>query len=84
MNITQSLQKWGNGAGVRIPKKVAQAAHIGLNQPLMVTLKGNSIVLTPVAEKKKPTLESLLDGVTPQMIVAEPDWGMDAGAERYE
>ena len=46
MNITQSLQKWGNGTGVRIPKKVIQAAHLELNQPLVVSLQGSSIVLT--------------------------------------
>lgn len=83
MNITQSLQKWGNGAGIRIPKKVANAANIQLNQQLIVTIKNNAIVLTPVIEKKK-TLESLLKGITPQMIKGELSWGEDIGAERYE
>lgn len=84
MNVTQSLQKWGNGAGVRIPKKVADAADIHVNQQLIVTLKGNAIVLTPVVEKKKKTLESMLDGITPQTVGGELTWGADTGAERYE
>lgn len=79
----QSLQKWGNGTGVRIPKKVAQAAKIHLNQPLIVSLQDNSIVLTPV-EDDMLTLESMLAGVTPDQIGGELDWGEDVGAERYE
>jgi antitoxin MazE len=84
MNVTQSLQKWGNGAGVRIPKKVAEAANIHLSQQLIITLQDNSIVLTPVVEKRKQTLETILKGVSPSMIEGELDWGKDVGAERYE
>jgi antitoxin MazE len=84
MNVTQSLQKWGNGAGVRIPKKVAEAAGIRLSQQLVITLQDKSIVLTPVVEKKKQTLDSLLKGVTPGMIEGEQGWGKDIGAEQYE
>jgi antitoxin MazE len=83
MNVTQSLQKWGNGTGVRIPKKVAQAAKIRLNQPLIVSLQDNSILLTPV-EDKELTLEVMLEGVTPDQIGGEINWGEDVGAERYE
>jgi antitoxin MazE len=84
MNITQSLQKWGNGTGVRIPKKVVQAAKLYLNQPLIITLQDDSIVLTPVKKDAGLTLESMLEGVTPDQIGGELDWGDDAGAERYE
>jgi antitoxin MazE len=84
MNITQSLQKWGNGAGVRIPKKVADAAHLRLNQQLIVTLQNDSIVLTPIVEKKKQNLEDMLNGVTPDLVNGEAHWGKDVGAERYE
>lgn len=84
MNITQSLQKWGNGTGVRIPKKVMQAAHLKLNQPLVVSLQGTSIVLTPQDESEEISLDSLLEGVTPALVNGEMEWGHDIGAERYE
>jgi antitoxin MazE len=84
MNITQSLQKWGNGTGVRIPKKVMQAANVHLNQPLIVTLQGNSIVLTPQVDENRLSLEVMLKGVTPDQVGGELDWGEDVGAERYE
>lgn len=84
MILTQSLQKWGNGTGVRLPKKVVQAAKIQINQPLEVSIQGNSIVLTPVVDKKYNALDSLLKGVTPEKISGELDWGEDVGVEKYE
>ena len=85
MHITQSLQKWGNGTGVRIPKKVMLAAKLQLNQPLEVSLSGSSIILTPVIETDDTlTLDSLLKDVTPEIIAGELDWGKDVGAEKYE
>ncbi len=83
MNITLSLQKWGNGTGVRIPKKVVQAAKLHINQPLSVVLQDDAIVLTPVKDSEL-TLESMLRGVTPGQVGGELDWGEDVGAERYE
>ncbi len=83
MNITLSLQKWGNGTGVRIPKKVVQTAKLHINQPLSVVLQDGSIVLTPVKDSEL-TLESMLRGVTPDQVDGEFDWGEDIGAERYE
>jgi antitoxin MazE len=84
MNVTQSLQKWGNGAAVRIPKKVIDATNIHLSQQLIVTIQQGSIVLTPVVERKRKSLESMLEGVTPQIIGGELRWGEDVGSEKYE
>lgn len=84
MNFTQSLQKWGNGTGVRIPKKVVLAAKLHINQPLEVSLRGNSIVLTPVLDKIDVSLDQLLKDVTPELVAGELDWGEDIGGEKYE
>jgi len=84
MEITRSLQKWGNGTGVRIPKKVVQAAKLRINQPLVVSLQDYSIVLTPVLDKDNLSLESMLEGVTPDLVSGELNWGEDVGAEKYE
>ena len=84
MNITQSLQKWGNGTGVRLPKKVVEAAQLKINQPLEVTIKDKSVILTPVTDSSAISIDSLLKGVTPDEINGEIDWGEDIGAEQYE
>jgi len=84
MNITQSLQKWGNGTGVRLPKKVVEAAQLKINQPLEVTIKDKSVILTPITDSSIVSIDSLLKGVSPDKINGEIDWGEDIGAEQYE
>lgn len=78
---TQSLQKWGNSAGVRLPKKVIKAAKLKIDQQLVVSLKGQSIILTPIQPDDDFTLKKMLEGVTPENAHGEIDWGPDAGAE---
>ncbi len=78
---TQSLQKWGNSAGVRLPQKIIKAAKLSLNQELIVSLNGNSIILTPLQPNRDLTLEKMLIGVTPENVHGEIDLGADVGAE---
>lgn len=82
MNITQVLKKWGNGQGIRLPKKVVQAARLNLNSQLEISMRGRSIILTPTGDKN--TLESMLTGVTPGIVGGEYDWGSDVGAEKLD
>ena len=84
MNITQNLQKWGNSTGIRIPKKVIDAAQLQPNQTLSISLKGGSIVLTPVKQINDFTLHKMLEGVTPENVHSEFDWGQDVGAEKID
>ncbi len=83
MNITQNLQKWGNSTGVRIPKKVITAAKMQPDQVVSISLRGKSIVLTPVDEGDF-TLEDMLLGVTPANAHSVIDWGGDVGAEKID
>lgn len=83
MNTTRHLRRWGNSAGLRLPKKVVDAANWNRNQELDIQLRGNSVVLTPVKSKNEPSLDALLKGVTPAKIGGEFDWGGDIGVENY-
>lgn len=58
-----------------------QAAHFTINEPLNITIKGKSVILTPVKETEKIRLEDLLSGVTPQSVGGEHSWGSKVGAE---
>lgn len=82
MNITQSLKKWGNGQGIRLPKSVVAAARIREDSRLAISLRGRSIVLTPVPNSSD--LEAMLTGVTPRAVGGEFDLGADVGAERID
>ena len=81
MILTQSLQKWGNSTGIRLPKKVIEEAHLKLDEPLEITIKGKSIILTPVTKQKKITLDKMLKGVSPEDVGGEYDWGLPVGKE---
>ena len=79
MLATQHIQKWGNSAGIRLPKKILEAAHLRLGQVVAIDLRGSSIVLTPVERagtttRQLPTLEALLDGVTPSQVGTEIEY----------
>ena len=84
MNITRSVQKWGNGSGVRLPKIVLIAANLQLDEPMNITVKGRSVILTPVQATKKTSLDELLYGVTPKLVGSEHAWGPDVGLENYD
>ena len=85
MQVTQKTKDWGNSKAVRLPKKVLQAARWKQDQELAIGVKGRLIVLTPIdmhkTDKKLPTLEALLEGVTPEKVQGEIDWGVDRGKE---
>lgn len=81
MDITQHIQKWGNGTGVRIPKKVLEAAGWHDEQVVVIDVSGESIILSPTEDKRKVTLKDLLAGVTPQLVGGEHFWGPDRGRE---
>lgn len=81
MKVTQDLQKWGNSTGIRLPKKVIDAAQLKPKQTLSITLQGRSILLTPVKKDTDFTLDTMLEGVTAENVHSEVDWGADVGSE---
>jgi len=84
MNVTLKLQKWGNSSGVRLPKKVIDAAKLDDNQEFTVVIQDGSILLTPIKPHQEFTLEHMLQGVTPEMVGGEIYWGPDVGKEIIE
>lgn len=82
MNVTQTLQKWGNSAGVRLPKDVIRATGLEIDDELVITTKGKSVILTPQKKSAvKLNLKELLKGVTPENVHKEVDWGQPVGKE---
>ncbi|MBO8155850.1 MAG: AbrB/MazE/SpoVT family DNA-binding domain-containing protein [Bacillaceae bacterium] len=71
--MTTRLQKWGNSYGIRIPKKIAEQLNLEPGSELELTVKENCIQLEP--SKKKPTLEELLEKISPENRHTEIDFG---------
>jgi antitoxin MazE len=78
--MNQHVKKWGNSAAVRIPAATLAAAGLKTDDPVDVREEGGRIVI----EKIQPaavTLEWLLEGITPENIHPEIDFGPPVGKE---
>ena len=74
------VRKWGNSAAVRLPASAMAAAGIKVDDPVEVREEQGRIVI----EKARPevmTLEWLLEGITPDNLRGEIDWGPPLGKE---
>lgn len=74
------VQKWGNSLAVRIPSKVAEEVEIYQGTELEVSKGGEDEIILK-RKKKKPSLDELLDKVTPDNRHDEIDFGRSKGKE---
>jgi antitoxin MazE len=73
------LAKWGNSLAVRIPKNVAEQAHLREGDSVMIEALEGHIEVRPA--ERIPTLEELVAQITPENRHEETDWGPDRGKE---
>ena len=66
---------------VRIPKAILEAAQLKAGDELEIELQDRTIVMQPTASK--PTLQELLDGITPENCHPATDWGQPVGKEAW-
>jgi antitoxin MazE len=79
--MSNIVNKWGNSLGVRIPQPVANEIGLKIGSVVEVTVVDGKAVISPL--KKKYTLDELLEGVTPELIDGEYDWGQPVGREAW-
>lgn len=78
--MNMHIRKWGNSVAVRIPAATLDAAGLKADDAVDVREENGRIVI----ERAKPaavTLEWLLDGMTPDNLHGETDWGPPVGKE---
>ena len=80
MHEETQIAKWGNSLAVRIPRTVLRKAGLdeGDRVALGVDAEGNIVVR---GAKRRYSLEELLDGVTPDNVHGEVQWGSPRGKE---
>lgn len=71
--------RWGNSLAVRIPADLA--AQAGLQEGTYVNLKATAKGLAVTPEERTPSLDELLEGMTPRIAGGEK-WGGPMGKER--
>jgi antitoxin MazE len=74
------VRRWGNSAAVRIPAAALDAAGLKPDDPVDVREENGRIVIEPVRPNPL-TLEWLLEGITPDNLHGEVDFGRPVGKE---
>ena len=82
--VKNSLQKWGNSLGLRIPSAIA--AELRMKKGTPVTLDVDDGVLTvrvarPAKRRSKYKLRELLKQIKPENVPPLYNWGPDVGEE---
>jgi antitoxin MazE len=74
--------KWGNSLALRIPKSVAEEAHMKEGDAVVMKAAKGRIEVRHA--HRMPTLEELVAKITPENRYPETVWGTDAGREDIE
>ena len=74
-----SLARWGTSLAVRIPKAIAEAAELKAGDALEIDLQDGVLIIQPMGSK--PTLEQLLERITPENCHPATTWGPAVGNE---
>ncbi|MEK1851812.1 MAG: AbrB/MazE/SpoVT family DNA-binding domain-containing protein [Phyllobacterium sp.] len=80
MRVT--VKKWGNSASVRIPAAIMAAARLELDAAVDVREEGGLIIIEPVRQPDYD-LDQLIEGMTPENIHSEADFGEAVGKEAF-
>ncbi len=75
IDVTTTVQKWGNSLAVRIPSRIAESLLIDQGSEVELTVENQ--VLTLKAKKVKPSLEELLAKITSTNQHSEMDYGSE-------
>ncbi|WEV39967.1 AbrB/MazE/SpoVT family DNA-binding domain-containing protein [Lactobacillus sp. ESL0684] len=75
------IAQWGNSKATRIPNNIVKQLHLKENQSLTITLKDNSIVLTPEEKQPKNIHELFANWQDDGQRAEELDWGTSSGHE---
>ncbi|MCK8607225.1 AbrB/MazE/SpoVT family DNA-binding domain-containing protein [Apilactobacillus ozensis] len=79
--VNTNLSKWGNSLATRIPKNIIKKLNLRDNQDIEVSVKDNSIILTPVHKKPGNIHELFENWQDDGKRERELDWGKSKGNE---
>jgi len=77
-----TIRNWGNSLAIRIPRDYATTLNIQEGSDVKIELTDQGLLIVPNRPKRqKLKLADLLEGVTPELIGGELDWGGPQGSE---
>ncbi|MBI2942214.1 MAG: AbrB/MazE/SpoVT family DNA-binding domain-containing protein [Chloroflexi bacterium] len=75
-------RRWGNSLAIRIPRAVAEEAHLQDGSPVDLNVAEGKIVITPIGPPRF-TLDDLLARITDENLHGEASVGPAVGAEAW-
>ena len=75
------IGKWGNSLALRIPSAVAREVPVDEGKAVDITVERGRIVITPIDEVPRYSLDDLVAGITEENRHAEIDPGPAVGQE---
>ena len=70
--MSAKIQKWGNSAGIRIPKTIMKKANLNIHSEIEIEYKNQKIII--FAKKKTVQLKDLLSQITKNNLHAEDSY----------
>ena len=74
------LQKWGNSAGIRIPKSILNSLNIKINDILDIKQNDEKIIIS-ISKKKKISLEERFKNYNGKNLSKDFSWDERKGKE---
>lgn len=75
------LVKWGKSLAVRIPKSILKQSNLREGEEIKIRVENGHIWLQPLS--KRPSLEALVEKITPENRHSARDWGTPVGDEGW-
>ena len=76
--MSTTIQKWGNSAGVRIPKHILDSLSLGVEDSVSIVQTHEGILITKTAEL---TFAEKCKRITKQNVHGCVEWGHPIGNE---
>jgi antitoxin MazE len=80
MKKTIRVKKWGNSLALRIPSQIADELNLQDSSVVMFSSDKFGFYARPL-QRQRPSLEELVDKITPENTHPETDWGQAEGKE---
>ena len=77
--MPQTIVKWGNSLGLRIPQSIAEQIKLSEGSQVVLEVVDGNLVIKP--KWTKYSLDALLEDITQENLHGETDTGRSAGNE---
>lgn len=78
--MVATVAKWGNSLAVRIPQNLAKEIHLSEGVEIDLGVVDGTLVMKP-RNRKRYSLDELINGITPENLHTEIDSGIAVGNE---